>query len=220
MELLPGLRLAEMTVGGRAYLLSDGLTSVLVDTGAPDGTLGAGQCIESAGRKPHEVRLILLTHGHRCHAGNVAGLRLLTGATVAASAETARLLAEPAPPAHGLGRLLGGGPRWPEEPVRVDRILEPGELIDLAGGIEVLEAPGHAPGNLAFRLHGPDALCSGDALGVDRRGRPVPPPRRACSDAARSRATATGLAAMHVRVLAPGHGWPLVDGRLPVKRRG
>src|SRR5467141_4114870 len=75
MIVVPGLHMAERTAGGRCYLVEHPLGCVLIDTGAPDGTLGASHLLESAGRRPEEVRLILLTHGHRGHAGNAAGLR-------------------------------------------------------------------------------------------------------------------------------------------------
>jgi glyoxylase-like metal-dependent hydrolase (beta-lactamase superfamily II) len=219
MRLVAGLHMAEQTLGGRVYLLEDSLTCVLIDTGAPDGTLGAGELLHSAGRQPHEIRLILLTHAHRGHSGNAAGLRGLTRAPVAASAATAAALAEPASRVGALRRLLGGGRNALEEAVRVDRVLEPGETVDLGGGIAVLDAPGHAAGALAFHLLGPDALCFGDAASAGRQG-VGPPPLRHCEDPAEAVRTAARLAGMGVRVFAPGHAFPLVEGRLPVKRRG
>lgn len=212
--LVPGVFMGERTEGGRVYLLADASTCVLVDTGAPDGTLGVGQLIEAAGRQPHEVRLILLTHPHRGHAGNAAGLRLLTGAPVAASAAAVAALADPPPPPRRLLRR-----DEPMEQVRVDRRLEAGERIDIAGGIEVIDAPGHADGSLAFHLLGPDVLCTGDAASVGRRGL-GPPPRRRCGDPDRARETHARLEGVGARVIAPGHGYPLVDGRPPTVRRG
>jgi glyoxylase-like metal-dependent hydrolase (beta-lactamase superfamily II) len=216
MIVVPGLHVAERTAGGRCYLVEHPLGCVLIDTGAPDGTLGASHLLESAGRRPEEVRLILLTHGHRGHAGNAAGLRVLTGAPVGATAAAAEALAHPPPASGGLRRLLGGGVL---EPLSVDRALEPGEVIDLAGGIAVVDAPGHALGSVAFHLLLPDALCVGDAASVDRRGALAPPPARRCRDADAARATAAALAAVGARILAPGHGVASIGGRLPVRGR-
>jgi glyoxylase-like metal-dependent hydrolase (beta-lactamase superfamily II) len=217
VEVVPGFHVGERTRGGRVYLLADAATCVLVDTGAADGALGAGQLIEAAGRRAHEVRLILLTHAHPGHAGNAAELRRLTGAPLAASEATARALAHPdRPPRRGpLGRLLGGSE--PAEPVRVDRLLEAGEEIGLAGGITVVGSWGHAPGHLSFHLHGPDALCLGDAASVGRAGL-GPPPLRPCADLVAAAVSLRRLGAVGARVLAPGHGRPSVDGRLPVGR--
>lgn len=217
MLVVPGFHVSEMTRSGRAYLIVDGTVCVLIDTGAPDGTLGAGQLIESALRKPFEVRLIVLTHAHAGHAGNAAGLRTLTGAPLACSRTDAVALAEPVrPERHGLiGRL-----RHEDivEPVHADRILEPGERIDIAGGIDVVAAPGHTQGSLAFHLLGPDVLCVGDAASIDH-GRIAPPPARYCADPATALDSAEKLDALAARVLAPGHGYPSIAGRMPKKVR-
>ena len=214
MLVVPGFHMGEMTRGGRVYLLVDGATCVLVDTGAPDGTLGAGQLIESARRRPHEVRLVLLTHAHPGHAGNIEGLRRLTGAPVAAGAEAAAALGSPAP---GRRRLLRrGGETMPAQ--RVDRIVEPGERIDLGGGIEVHDAPGHGAGSLAFHLVGPDVLCLGDAARLGAAGLEAPP-RRRCADPDAADRTVRHLAGVGARVLAPGHGLPTVEGLLPRRTR-
>jgi glyoxylase-like metal-dependent hydrolase (beta-lactamase superfamily II) len=102
--------------------------------------------------------------------------------------------------------------------VRVDEVLTPGQVLDLAGGIQVIDAPGHAPGSLAFHCYGPNALMVGDAATVSRRGRLEPPPARRCAAPEVARQTAERLAAVGARVLAPGHGWPSVDGRLPSRQ--
>jgi glyoxylase-like metal-dependent hydrolase (beta-lactamase superfamily II) len=211
MQLLPGFHMGEMTRGGRAYLVVDGINAVLVDTGGFDGTLGGGQLVESAQRKPHEVRMILLTHAHFNHAANAAGLRELTGATVAASREAAGILADPPRPRSGLLRRAE-----PFPPVRVDRVLEPGETLDLCGGVEVIDASGHTPGSLAFHFRAIGVLCLGDAGQVVEHGLQAPPPRY-CADPAAAAETAARLGDIEARCVAPGHGFPLVDGRLPRK---
>jgi len=219
MLVLHGLHASDATQGGRAYLVEGTMECVLVDTGAPDGALGVAHMLEVARRPPHEVRLIVLTHAHRGHAGNAAQVRRLTGARLAASEETARLLRTP-----GAAGAPGRWPRrrtaWPEEPIRVDDVLAPGQVLDLAGGVEVLDAPGHVAGALAFHCYGPNALMLGDAASVDRRGRLVPPPARRCVDPEQARRTAERLVAVSASVAAPGHGWASVDGRLPARTFG
>jgi len=216
MLVIRGLHASETTHGGRAYLVEGSAECVLIDTGAPDGALGVAHLLGAAHRAPHEVTLILLTHAHAGHAGNVQAVRRLTGARVAASAETAALLRE----AGGVaprGGLLARRQAWPPEPIRVDDVIEPGQVLDAGGGIEVLAAPGHAPGALAFHCYGPGALVFGDAARLTRAGGVAPPPPRRCSDAAEARATAERLTAVGARVLAPGHGLPTVDGRRPAR---
>jgi len=217
MLVLNGLHASDLTQGGRAYLVEGPMECVLIDTGAPDGGLGAGHLVDAAKRRPHEVRLILLTHAHWGHAGAAAAIRLLTGARLAASEETARLLRTPHAAVSG-GRLPFSRRTWPTEPIRIDDVLTPGQVLDAAGGIEVLDAPGHAPGSLAFHCYGPNALMLGDAARVTRSGRLAPPPPGRCADPEAARATAQRLAAVGARVLAPGHGWASVDGRLPARQ--
>jgi hydroxyacylglutathione hydrolase len=219
MLVLHGLHASGATQGGRAYLVEGTMECVLVDTGAPDGALGVAHLLDSAKRPPHEVRLIVLTHAHRGHAGNAAQVRRLTGARLAASEETARLLRD-AGSAGAYGRWPFRQHPWPEEPIRVDDVLQPGQVLDLAGGVEVLDAPGHAPGTLAFHCYGPNALMVGDAASVDRHGGFGPPPARRCADPAQARSTAERLGAVGARVIAPGHGWASVDGRLPARTFG
>ena len=219
MLVIHGLHASDATAGGRAYLVEGPMECVLIDTGAPDGTLGVGHLVGEARRPLHEVRLIVLTHAHRGHAGNAAELRRLTGARLAASAETARLLLTPLA-AVSRGRLPFSHHAWPPEPIRVDEILEPGRVLDLAGGIEVIDAPGHAPGHLVFHCYGPNALMIGDAARVARTGRLEPPPARHCADAALAAQTAARLAAVGARIVAPGHGHPSIDGHLPARQWG
>ena len=217
MLVINGLHAADATAGGRVYLVEGPMDCVLVDTGAPDGGLGVGHLITTSKRQPHEVRLILLTHAHRGHAGNAVAARLLTGARLAASEDTAHLLRTPNAAVSG-GRLPFTRHAWPPEPIRVDDILEPGQVLDMAGGIEVIDAPGHLPGALAFHCYGPNALMVGDAAMVDRRsGRLTPPPARHCALPAIAAQTAARLAAVDARVIAPGHGWATVDGRPPAR---
>jgi glyoxylase-like metal-dependent hydrolase (beta-lactamase superfamily II) len=217
MLVIRGLHASETTHGGRAYLVEGSAECVLIDTGGPDGALGVAHLLGAARRAPHEIALILLTHAHPGHAGNVQEVRKLTGARVAASAQTAALLREAGGARPARRSLLGGTPAWPSEPIRVDDVVEPGQVLEAGGGIEVVAAPGHAPGALAFHCYGPTALVFGDAARLGRDGRLHPPPARCCADPAEAATTAGRLAGLGIRVLAPGHGLPIVDGRRPAR---
>jgi hydroxyacylglutathione hydrolase len=215
MLVIQGLHASEVTRGGRAYLVVGPMECVVVDSGAPDGALGVSHMVDAARRPLHEVRLILLTHAHAGHAGNAAALRQLTGARLAASEETARLLRTPGAAGRRASLLRRSAP-WPPEPIWVDDVVTPGQVLDLAGGIEVLDAPGHAPGSIAFHCYGPGAVMLGDAASIDRRtGRLLPPPARHTADPRAAGATVERLAAVAARVVCPGHGLPTVDGRRP-----
>src|SRR5688500_11985508 len=69
----------------KSYLLL-GERVVIVDTGPPDrGRRGevVRRALSEVGRAPEDVSLIVATHAHPDHVGNVVALRTLTGAPVA-----------------------------------------------------------------------------------------------------------------------------------------
>jgi glyoxylase-like metal-dependent hydrolase (beta-lactamase superfamily II) len=194
MLVVPGLHASETTHGARAYLVEGPMECVLVDTGAPDGGLGAAHLVDRSGRPLHEVRLIVLTSADPLHAGNAAAFRELSGAPVAASAQTAARLREARTMTWRRGLLRRRAEPWPPSPVRIDEVLTPGDVLEIAGGVEVLDA---GDGALAFHCYGPNALMTGDAS-----------PR--------------GFAQVRARVICPARGLPTVDGRRPsrVPKRG
>ena len=135
---------------------SDGLT--LVDTTLPR----SGEAILRAAA-PLEAPIvrILLTHAHGDHVGALDELvDALPGVEVAISARDARLLAgdrTPAPGDPAQGKLRGG---YPGTRTRPDRLLAAGDRV---GSLEVLAAPGHTPGHVAFLDIRDRTLICGDA---------------------------------------------------------
>jgi glyoxylase-like metal-dependent hydrolase (beta-lactamase superfamily II) len=48
------------------------------------------------------------------------------------------------------------------EPVKTDEYLNDGDILPIAGGIEVIHTPGHCAGHIALLLKGEDTLIAGD----------------------------------------------------------
>jgi glyoxylase-like metal-dependent hydrolase (beta-lactamase superfamily II) len=190
-----------------AYLVfeDDGLT--LVDTLVPRSAKAVLRAAQ--GRRAPIVR-IALTHAHGDHIGSLDELAAaLPGVEVLISARDARpmrkdLSLDPGEPQ----RKLRGS--YPGAKTRPTRTFAPGDMV---GSLEVVAAPGHTPGHVAFFDRRDGTLLCGDAFttmgGVattDRIRLPFPLASMATWDPATELASARALRALDPAALAPGHG--------------
>jgi glyoxylase-like metal-dependent hydrolase (beta-lactamase superfamily II) len=190
-----------------AYLVreEDGFT--LVDTMLK----GSGKRLRAAAEQlGAPIVRIALTHAHGDHVGSVDELAAaLPGVEVLISGRDARFLAKDMSldPDEPQDKLRGG---WPGTKTRPTRTFEPGERI---GSLEVIAAPGHTPGHVAFLDTRDRTLLCGDAFttigGVRTTAKPAFPfPLAAMSTWSRATEleTARALRALDPSRLAPGHG--------------
>lgn len=133
---------------------------VLVDVG-PEGAVGALEThLEGLGFSLADVRLIVLTHHDGDHAGGLSELLAAVDATVATHRDEAPYVTGERDP------IKGGGDRYP--PIPIDLELVDGVRIPtLAGPMEVVETPGHAPGHISLQFPENRLLLAGDALVAD-----------------------------------------------------
>jgi len=190
---------------GNAYvvLTDDGV--VVIDTGMPGSVGRILRCVTALGRRPSDVRHIVLTHWHPDHMGNAVGLRRATGAAIAIHELDAPVLARREVPQKGrraMGLLLRVL-RIP--PVVADRTLRSGDVI---GGLAVIHVPGHTAGSIALRRDD-GIVFSGDAVLADRHGRVRPPDPGLSLDPAQAAASAATLLALEPQLILPGHGAPV-----------
>jgi glyoxylase-like metal-dependent hydrolase (beta-lactamase superfamily II) len=134
----------------------DGLT--LVDT-----TLGGGAkaLLEQAQRAHGPITRIALTHAHGDHVGSVDALHSeLPDVEVAIGARDAPFLKgdKSLRPGEPDAKPRGGFPRIDTEPTR---LLAAGERV---GSLEVVPAPGHTPGQIAYLDTRDRTLIVGDAF--------------------------------------------------------
>jgi glyoxylase-like metal-dependent hydrolase (beta-lactamase superfamily II) len=205
MRVADGIERVEGTRIGNAYvlLLDDGV--LLVDTGMPGNAARVLAAVERLGRRPGDVRHIVLTHWHPDHMGSAAELRRLTGARVAIHELDAQVLAGRVRPAKGrrtMGLLLRV---FRVAPLVADMTLRSGDVID---GLEVVHVPGHTAGSIALR-RADGVVLSGDALLGDRRGRLRQPDPGLSLDPDQASASAAALRSLGPRLLLPGHGAPV-----------
>jgi glyoxylase-like metal-dependent hydrolase (beta-lactamase superfamily II) len=190
-----------------AYLVAedDGLT--LVDTLLPRCQT---QVLAAAERLGAPIRRIALTHAHGDHIGSLDALAAaLPDAEVLISARDARLLAKD----------MTLDPGEPEDKLRGDyrgartrptRTLAPGDRV---GSLEVVAAPGHTPGQVAFldtrdrTLYCADAYSTlGGVATCAKANWRFPLPAFATWHKATALESARALRALDPTRLAPGHG--------------
>jgi len=190
-----------------AYLVEedDGLT--LIDTTLPRSEKAILAAAERLGRP---IVRIALTHAHQDHIGSLDALHAaLPDAEVLISARDARLLAKEKTldPGEEKGKLRGAYSGAETKPTRT---IAPGDRI---GSLEVIGAPGHTPGQLAFldtrdrTLYCADAYSTlgGVATSAKRYWR-FPLPASATWHHPTALETAKALRELGPARLAPGHG--------------
>jgi len=147
-----------------------GEKTVIIDTGSPRDPVRLVRNFSIAGIDPRTISLIVLTHAHRDHTGNLETLRKLTDAPVLAHRAAAEVLrtgrAEAVAGRSTLGRLLSTfvPTARKEKPVDVD--IEIDSETDLAPyGVDghILPTPGHTRGSLSVILPGGVAIV-GDLI--------------------------------------------------------
>jgi len=120
-----------------AWVLHDPESAVTLCVDVPD----ADPVLAALKARGWQLTDILLTHHHDDHIQGVADLRAATGAKVSGAAAD-------------IGRLPA-----------LDRALRPGETFTLGRlSIQVLDAPGHTVGHIAFYIKEAKAAFTGDSL--------------------------------------------------------
>ncbi|HEY7349373.1 MAG TPA: MBL fold metallo-hydrolase [Ktedonobacterales bacterium] len=195
----------------------DGFT--LVDTGLS----GSAQAILNAARAlGAPIVRIALTHAHVDHVGSLDALHTqLPDAEVLISARDARFLSgdHSLDPQEPQVKLRGGYPICATRPTRT---LAPGDYV---GSLEVIAAPGHTPGHVAFLDRREGTLIAGDAFqtrgGIAVSGvvRPLFPfPAMATWHKETALRSAEALRGLEPARLAVGHG-PVLNAPLAAMDR-
>ncbi|HLG54959.1 MAG TPA: subclass B3 metallo-beta-lactamase [Vicinamibacterales bacterium] len=121
------------TAGVSAFLIVTPEGSILLDGGLPETALQIAANITTLGFRVRDVKFLLNSHAHFDHAGGLAELKRMTGASLIASSGDAPTL------------KAGGGPDMP--PLDVDRIVNDGETVRLGDAtLTAHVTPGHTKG--------------------------------------------------------------------------
>lgn len=156
-QIIPGLYTFSGLLVGRVYLIEDPDGLTIIDASLASATPKILRQLASMGRKPSEVKRILITHAHPDHVGGLPALKQATGAEVICSvgerpfvegaAEIPRAAEDSLSPLAR--RMLPPPTTMPGTPVA--RTLEDGAwLPEVMGGLQAIATPGHAPGHMAY----------------------------------------------------------------------
>ena len=208
MEVSPGIHMIPNARWTRIYLIA-GETLTLVDSGLPWHPGGALKYIRSIGRRPDELKNILVTHSHPDHVGGTLSLVRKTGASVIAHrSDTKRGGNNDIN--LGYTGMLGSFPLPLLGRTEVSLLVEDGDVLPLHGGIRVIHTPGHTPGSVCFLMEEGKILFSGDTIFSDGRllSRSVRFPGYDRKDYIRS---LKRLSQFEFDCVFGGHGFPLLQ---------
>lgn len=137
-----------------AILVTSPTGDVLIDAGTPESAPLVLANIAALGFTAGDVKLLLNSHAHFDHAGGLAAVQRASGATVAASPASARVLkagaSGPDDPQYG---SIPGFPR-----VGPVRVLADGETVRVGPlALTAYATPGHTPGGTSWTWTSCDA---------------------------------------------------------------
>ncbi len=155
------------------YLVEGNEGLALIDTGIRGNERTILNTINSVGEKPSYLKLVLLTHGHTDHVGNVTALKKVTGAKVGIhSLDMPYITGEKRvriPDARDIGgkilkaRVLFRFFLHPMKNFHPDFLLEDGmDLEPLGFPAIVIHTPGHTEGSASIYLKDKRAVFIGD----------------------------------------------------------
>lgn len=217
VPLAPGMwriRLLRDFVNGFILRDDDGQVT-LVDMGLKSHGPKVMAALTSIGSGPSDVTRLLLTHAHPDHAGGTAHVSRETGRPVDVHEDDAEFVRSgQAPPRDASLRLgalanrLGRG-RRDFEPIEVGETFVDGQLVPVAGGLEVVHTPGHSPGHAAYLHRDSGVLITGDSI-FNVRGLRWPI-KAFCTDFVMTTRTAERLTTLDYTTAAFTHGPELRD---------
>ncbi len=179
--------------------------------------------IRQIGRKPQDIQLIILSHGHLDHFGGLGAIRSASGASVACHKSEYKSLSsaskEISPSitvaAHVLTFLAQVSmPFIKTEAVTPDIVLENGMLLEDFGlGGKVLHTPGHTSGSISILMEDGSTFIGDLVMGkVPLKYKPMAP--SFAEDMASVRNSWKYLLESGAETIYPAHGHPFVASEL------
>ena len=196
------------------YLIKTDTGYILIDTGCSNKRTDLEKELESAGCKPGDLKLIIITHGDFDHTGNAAYLRTKFGTQIAMHSDDSGmvergdmfwnrkkpniLVRKMAPILFKFGR---------SEQFKPDLYIGNGYDLSRYGfEAKVICIPGHSKGSIGILTAGGDLIC-GDLL--ENRYKPDQPELNSLmDDSAAAYDSVEKLKSLTINTVYPGHGEP------------
>ena len=193
------------------YLIETGTGYILIDTGGSNKRATLENELESAGCKPGDLKLIVLTHGDFDHTGNATYLREKYGTKIAMHSDDSGMIERGdmfwnrkqgntlirmiAPLLFGFTKSNRSQP---------DLSIEDGyELSAYGCDAKVLSIPGHSKGSIGILTAGGELFCGDLLTNVDK-----PVINAITDDVAAANASVERLKSLDIDTVYPGHGKP------------
>lgn len=224
MQLAPGLRRVGSDLVA-CHLVEDERGVTVIDAALPGHWPEMMAELDAMGRKPGEIRGVILTHGDADHIGFAERLREEHGVPIYIHEADAALATGESKKSISWGGfkpgpLLGflwyfarrGGMKVPS--IEVVTPISDGETLPLPGDPQVIHIPGHTPGSVAVRIPAVSALIVGDALTTRHvlTGVEGPQPAPFTIDSEQAMESLGRLEEVSADWLLPGHGPPWTGG--------
>lgn len=213
------------------YIIEDDEGVTLVDAGLPSMWPMVLEALESRGRRPDEVKALILTHGHFDHVGFAARAQQEWDVPVMVHPLDVHLAAHPYrykpqrnrflyPLTHPkslplLGRMAAAG-ALTVKGVKDVKQLPTGTILPVPGQPIAVHTPGHTDGHCILHLPDRDTVLSGDALVTLDPYTGTTGPQIVASAATKDTrlalASLDAVAATGATTVLPGHGDPWTQG--------
>ncbi|MFC7487309.1 MBL fold metallo-hydrolase [Knoellia sp. CPCC 206453] len=217
VQLAPGvwrIRLLRDYINGFIFRDDDGQVT-LVDMGLKSHGPKVIAALEAIGSGTDDVTRLLLTHAHPDHAGGAAHVQRATGKPFGIHEDDAEFARSGFSPPRDNSLRIGAlanrlmGAKQAFEPIEVGETFVDGQVVPVAGGLEVVHTPGHSPGHAAYLHRDSGVLITGDSI-FNVRGLTWPV-KAFCTNFVMTKQTAERLTTLDYSTAAFTHGAELRD---------
>jgi len=155
-------------INSYAFLNEDSSVT-LIDCGLDNAPKKLLNELSAIKKHPNDVTNIILTHAHEDHVGGAAEMiKRCQPKDVLMHENDSDLVKSGKTPSRDnstlSGKLMSLMPSRDYAPFEITRRLKDGDLLDVAGGIQVIHTPGHTDGHISLLHLESETLITGDSI--------------------------------------------------------